>query len=321
MQRTGRLVLIILMMLLFDQARSQQASMLSQNMFSNIFVNPGYAAINESIFATAITRQQWAGLSDQEGNRIAPTTYLIAVSVPSSILNGGLGINMAEDKLGFFKDVSVNLSYAYKIELSKGILGIGSQLSLINRNIDFSNFIAIDGNDPVFTGVGDKSSSLMADVGLGLFYEVTDQYYMGLSVSNLLKTKGATFTEGSSGQPVLDRTFYLSGGYSFELPNHPGLRFSPSLLLKSNLASTQISLSSILQYNNKFWGGVTYNMQTADAIAFLLGVQSKNFKIGYAYDLPLSSINPAGSHEIMISYCFAIDFDKKKYSYRNTRFL
>ncbi len=321
MHRTAQYIFVFTFLILFNQTRAQQASMLSQNMFSHAFINPGYASINEAIFVTAFTRQQWAGLSDAEGNTIAPSTYLVSVSVPAALLNGGLGLSMSEDKLGFFKDVSVSLAYSYKLELNKGTLGIGSQLSVINRNIDFGKFIAIDPNDPVFSGIGENNSSLMADVGIGAFYEVKNQYYLGISVINLLETKGASFTETGSGQPVLDRTVYFSGGYSFEIPNKPEFRMYPSILVKSDFASTQISLSNLLQYNNKFWGGVTYNMQTADAIAILLGVQSKNFKIGYAYDLPLSSINPAGSHEIMISYGFDIDFDKRKESYRNTRFL
>ena len=302
-------------------ASAQQASMLSQNMFSIPFINPAFAAIDESIFATAFTRQQWMGLTDSEGNHISPTTYLVAVNVPSTFLKGGLGLIVSEDKLGFFKDVSINLQYAYKLTLSQGILGIGGQLSIINRNINFDKFIAIDGNDPVISGIGDNISSLLADFGLGAFYKVLNKYYLGLSVINILETKGASFTETGSGQPVLDRTVYFTGGYEFEIPNKPEYRFIPSILIKSNFSSTQISISSLLQYNNKFWGGVTYNMQTADAIAILIGMQNKNFRIGYAYDLPLSSINPSGSHEIMVSYSFDIDFDKRRDSYRNTRFL
>ena len=321
MLRPVKLLLILTFLFAFIIVNAQQASMLSQNMFSHTFINPAYSAINESICATAIARQQWAGLTDSEGNQISPATYLISVNAPSALLNGGLGISMAEDKLGFFQDVSVSLKYAYKLELNNGILGIGGQLSVLNRNINFSKFIAIDANDPVFSGIGDNSTSLMADIGLGVYYNVPNRYHLGISVMNLLETKGKSFAETSNGQPILDRTFYITGGFEYEIPNKPEYRLMPSLLVKSDFASTQISLSGIVQYNNKFWGGVTYNVQTADAIAILLGIQSKNFKIGYAYDLPLSSINPAGSHEIMVSYCFDIDFDKRKNSYRNTRFL
>lgn len=321
MLRIGRFIITITFIFILGMLEAQQASMLSQNMFSYSFINPAYAAINESINTTAFARQQWAGLTDSEGNQIAPATYLISATVPSASLNGGLGISLSEDKLGFFKDVSVGLKYAYKLELNKGILGIGGQISVINRNIDFSKFIAIDGNDPVFSNVGNNVSSLLADVGLGVFYDVPNRYHLGVSLINLFENKGKSFTQESTGQPVLDRTVYMMGGFEYEIPNKPEYKLLPSVLVKSDFSSTQISLSSLLQYNNKFWGGVTYNVQTADAIAILLGIQSKNFKIGYAYDLPLSSINPAGSHEIMVNYYFDINFDKRNDSYRNTRFL
>lgn len=321
MLKKAQIVITITLLLTLGEAWAQQASMLSQNMFSHSFINPAYSAINESICATAFARQQWAGLNDSEGNQIGPATYMISVNAPSALLNGGIGISMTEDKLGFFKDVSIALKYAYRLELSTGILGIGGQLSVINRNIDFGKFVAIDANDPVFSGLGDNVSSLLADIGLGVYYKVPDQYHLGVSVINLLETKGKSFSEGSSGQPILGRTVYFTGGFEYEIPNKPEYRIMPSLLIKSDFVSTQISLSSLIQYNNKFWGGLTYNMQTADAFAFLFGIQSNNFKIGYAYDLPLSSINPAGSHEIMVIYCFDIDFNKTKNSYRNTRFL
>ncbi|MCP4553167.1 MAG: type IX secretion system membrane protein PorP/SprF [Bacteroidetes bacterium] len=316
-----RLLLLLLLLSLFSITQAQQGYMFSQNMFTHMTVNPAYSAINESICATSISRLQWAGLRDMEGNSIAPETYVASVSIPSSLLNGGLGVNIIQDQLGFFKDISVNLGYAYRVELIEGIIGIGSQIMLTNRNIDFNKFVAIDGNDPVLSSVGGNSSSLLLDLGLGIFYTIPDKYYLGASILNLLETKGRTFAEGSTGEPVLDRTIYLSGGFDMISPNHPEYHFKPSVLVKSNFVSTQISISGLLEYNKKFWGGVTYNMQTADALAFLLGVQYKNLKVGYAYDLPLSSINPAGSHELIIGYCFNIEFDKEKESYRNTRFL
>lgn len=319
--RFGKSFLILFFLSLFCNTQSQQGYMFSQNMLTHMAINPAYSAIHESITTTAISRLQWAGLKDMDGNSIAPETYVFSVSTPSLLLHGGLGVNIIQDQLGFFKDISVNLGYSYRVEMAEGVLGIGSQIMLTNRNIDFNKFVAIDGNDPVLSGMNGNSSSMLFDMGLGVFYNVPDKYYLGASVLNLFETKGKTFAEGSTGEPVLDRTIYLSGGLEMIFPNRPEYCFKPSVLIKSNFASTQISLSGLLEYNKKFWGGLTYNIQTADALAFLLGVRYKNLIVGYAYDIPLSSINPAGSHELIIGYSFNIEFDKGKESYRNTRFL
>jgi type IX secretion system PorP/SprF family membrane protein len=299
---------------------AQQAPMFSQNMFTYTAINPGSFAINDAICATGIIRQQWVGFTDADGNNVAPQTYLVSASAPVEFLKGSIGVNIIQDKLGFFKDVGAGLGYAYKVNFREGVLGIGAQINFLNRKIDFSKFKYTQGGDPILVNAS-ETSDLMTDFSLGLFYNVANQYYVGISVANLMESKGNTYSESSSGAPYTDRIFYLIAGYEFLFPRNPMLKFSPSVLLKSDFAATQISISGLLTYNNKFWGGVTYNVQTADAFSILLGLNIKDLRIGYAYDLPLSSINSKGSHEIMVSYCFKLLLKKKKDSYRNTRFL
>ena len=299
---------------------AQQAAMFGQNMFTYTAINPGSFAIDDAICITGIARQQWAGFQDADGYSVAPQTYLVSAAAPIEFLKGGVGLNIIQDKLGFFKDVGVGVGYAYKLSFWEGVMGIGAQINLLNRKIDFSKFKPIQDGDPIL-GSTAETSDLMVDFSLGLFYNVPNRYYVGISVANLMESKGNTFTTTTDGTPHLDRMVYLVAGYEFQFQRRPMLKFSPSVLVKSNFSNTQISISGLLTYNNKFWGGVTYNVQTADAFAILLGIKIKDLKIGYAYDLPLSSINSKGSHEIMVSYCFNLSLKKKKDSYRNTRFL
>ena len=74
-------------------------------------------------------------------------------------------------------------------------------------------------------------------------------------------------------------------------------------------------------YNKKFYGGLGYRLQ--DAISVLAGVSIKGLKIGVSYDIGTSAISKYnnGGLEVMVSYCFKIDRDKFRKSYRNTRFL
>jgi hypothetical protein len=58
-----------------------------------------------------------------------------------------------------------------------------------------------------------------------------------------------------------------------------------------------------------------------DPISAIIGLQIKDLKIGYAYTIPTSEIGSSGSHEVMIGYCFKLNFDKGRRSYKNTRFL
>jgi len=74
-----------------------------------------------------------------------------------------------------------------------------------------------------------------------------------------------------------------------------------------------------VKYNNKVWGGVTYRFN--DAIGILLGMTIKDVNVGYSYDIPTSRLGSTGSHEIMVKYCFKLEREKPRSSYRNTRFL
>lgn len=299
---------------------AQQAPMFSQNMFTYTSINPGSYAINDAICATGIMRQQWAGFQDQDGVNVAPQTFLVSASAPLEFLKGGIGVNIVKDKLGFFSDVVASVGYAYKLNFWQGVLGVGASINMLNRKIDFTKFKPTQGGDPILDNAI-ETSDLMMDFSLGIFYNVPNQYYVGISVANLTESKGNAFNTNTIAATQTDRIVYLVGGYEFLFPRNPLLKFNPSILIKSDFASTQISLSGLFTYNNKFWGGVTYNVQTADAFAILLGLRFNDLKIGYAYDLPLSSINSKGSHEIMLSYCFNLSIKKKKDSYRNTRFL
>ena len=84
----------------------------------------------------------------------------------------------------------------------------------------------------------------------------------------------------------------------------------------------QIDLAALLEYKERFWGGVSYRLQ--DAVALIFGVQFKDFKIGYSYDINISKLKlpvGGGTHEFMLSYCFKLDVEKGRKSYKNTRFL
>ncbi len=294
--------------------------MFTQNMFTYGLFNPAYHAATDDILAFAVVREQWAGLKDSDGNRIGPSTLAVGIQTPVEFLNGGVGGSIIQDKIGYFSDIRVNLGGAFSYELRNGTLNVGLQVNFTNRKIDFNKFKPLDPSDPVIGQTG-ENSSLLTDFGLGVFYEKEDRYYFGASAINILEAKGSAYTDGSDATPVNDRTLYAMGGIHLRIPSAPLMRVTPSVMIRSNLVQTQISLSGLVTYNNKFWGGVTYNVQSGDAFGVILGFMHKSLRIGYAYDLPLSQINRSGSHEIILTYRFKWMGRAKTESYRNTRFL
>ena len=83
--------------------------------------------------------------------------------------------------------------------------------------------------------------------------------------------------------------------------------------------------SSLIKYNSKFWGGISYRgtffgKNAVNGFAFFAGVKIKEIHIGYAYDLSIKSIKKGG-HEIVAGYCFNFKIEKSPEGYKNVRFL
>jgi len=81
-------------------------------------------------------------------------------------------------------------------------------------------------------------------------------------------------------------------------------------LLKYDGSTAQIDLNTLIEYNRKFWGGLSYRFQETAAV--MIGVNIKDLSIGYSYDIPLTTIGGAGSHEVMVRYCFQLELEKTK---------
>lgn len=294
---------------------AQQTSLITQYMFSNMEFNPAYAGSSGGICATGLVRQQWIGFKDPDGSKTAPQLYMLTVDAPIKVLHGGVGGSIFQDQLGFFKTIAMKLGYAYRMDAGPGELSIGLQVSLQNGSYDFSKLRPIDENDPLLTGQTGKSGDMIFDANFGLFYKVPDKYYIGLSAENLLQSRGKTT------HYQLRRTYYLTGGYQWEIPNHPAFQLRPSALLQYDGGTFQVNLSALVMYNNKFYGGLGYRYQ--DAVSVLAGLNIKGLQVGLAYDICTSTLSKynSGSLEVLVSYCFRIDTDKFRRTYRNTRFL
>lgn len=314
-----RNITLLFLVFLSSVAFSQQEAQFSHNMFNNMAINPGYAGSNDAICATAIARQQWVGFKDADGNKGAPQTYLFSLDGAVNPLHGGLGMTIFQDQLGFEKNLGVKLAYAYRLSAGPGQLGIGAQVGFLNKSIDFTKFKPIDITDPKLQG--QKETNMATDFAFGLFYKIENKLYFGLSASQLSQTD-VEFSSALA-SPTLARHYYVSAGYYYPLPNNPALEINPSILIKTDFASTQFDINGLLKYNNQFWGGVSY--RATDAIVILLGMNYKNFHFGYSYDVTTSSMGASGrssgSHEVMVGYCFKIIREFQPQSYKNPRFL
>lgn len=307
---------ILILALSFYGRRSvaQQPSIITQHMFTSMAVNPAYAGGNGGINLTGLVRQQWMGWKDHDGLKSAPQTFMVMADAPIRLIHGGIGGSVVQDQIGAFKNTMIKLGYAYRTEQWSGNLSFGLQGSLLNISYDGSKFKPIDEGDPVL-GQVEKATDMLLDLGLGAYYQVPEEYYIGISAENLLQTAGKKTNYR------LRRTFYLNGGYQWTVPDHPEFELQPSAQVLYDGAVIQFNASALLEYNKKFYGGLGYRYQ--DAVSVLAGLYIKGLHIGLAYDISTSAMSRYnnGSLEVLLNYCFKIDVDKYRRTYRNTRFL
>lgn len=303
-------------MLLSLAVFGQQEAQWAHNMFNGLATNPGYAGSVNGICATGLARQQWVGFKEN-GENVAPETYQVSIHSPLNLLHGGIGASIYQDKLAYNKEIGVKIAYAYRKDVGMGNLGIGLQVGFINGYIDYSKFDPRQDGDPLIGSKADESDMLL-DFGFGLHYFVPNKFSVGLSTTRLSESESPGNILGYKTR----RHYYLSGEYQLSFPSSPLFEIDPSVLIKSDGVKTQFDLAALVKYNNKFWGGVGYStIRVYDPISVMLGLKIKDLRFGYSYGIPTSVIGSGGSHEIMVGYCFRIEFDRGRRSYKNTRFL
>lgn len=297
---------------------AQQAPMFTNYSNSYATVNPGFGGLSEGINVMGIYRDQWTGFKDMDGNAVAPKTMLFSGDMPVRLLHGGVSLSVMNDKIAFEDNVNINLGYSFHMDLGAGTLGIGLAFNMVNRSVDFGKFNPTVGNDPALPK-GEQDDMLL-DANFGLFWQIPETFYVGLSATNLFESKGKALssTATSSASFVGDRTFYLMAGYEHQF-NNPMFKLLPSVCIMSDIASTQFNIGTKLLYNNKVWGGINYRYQ--ESVAAMIGFKIKDVQISYSYDINTMGITVQGSHEICVSYLFKMDLDKSPRIYHSIRYL
>ncbi len=312
---------LALMMASLTSLKAQQQPIFTNSANSYAYINAGFAGMSEGVNVLGLYRQQWAGFKDNDGNDIAPTTYLISADMPFRKLHGGLSVSVMKDHIGFEDDMGLDIGYSFHLDLGGSTLGIGIAGSLCNRTVDFGQLNPNDPNDPILQGLGEQSDMLF-DFNVGLFWQIPESFYVGFSAINVLEsmTKALSEQNTSSASFVNDRTFYLIAGYPFAFENLPRFTFIPSVTAMTDIASWQLNASARVVYNNIFSLGVNYRPQ--ESIGLMATLAIKDFTVGYAYDINMMGLEGLpGSHEISLGYCFKLDLDRNPRDYRSVRFL
>jgi type IX secretion system PorP/SprF family membrane protein len=289
--------------------------------YSNSYasVNPGFGGLSDGLNVMGIYRDQWTGFKDNTYNvSVSPKTMLFSGDMPVKLLQGGVTLSVMKDKIAYEDNINLNLGYSYHLDLGSGVLGIGMAFNMLNRTVDFGKFHPTVDNDPILpTG---EESDMLLDANFGLYWQVPETFYIGMSITNLFESKGKMLVEnaGTTASFMGDRTLYFMAGYEYQF-NNPVFVLLPSLCLMTDFASTQINAGAKLLYNEKVWFGLNYRYQ--ESVAAMVGLKFKDLQLSYSYDINTMGIAVQGSHEVCVSYLIKINLEKSPRIYRSIRYL
>lgn len=283
---------------------AQQLPQFTQYMYNTISINPAYAGSREALSVVGLHRSQWVGFKG------GPITQTLSVHTPLRNDRVGLGLSFIEDDLGpqnfsyLYADFSYSIPTGKDGKLAFGLKGGFTQFS-------FDTDFRLDGdniNDPLIYGTEDRWSP---NIGAGVYWS-TNRLYLGLSAPRILNTD----TNNKNDFEALERiSYYFTGGVVIDLSQT--VKLKPAFLIKAtNGAPVSYDLTANFLFNEKFWLGGSYriNEQTA-AIGGIVDFQvSRQLRVGYAYEKPISDIASytTGTHEILLMYEFKFLSSKLK---------
>ncbi|WP_299058543.1 type IX secretion system membrane protein PorP/SprF [uncultured Polaribacter sp.] len=275
---------------------SQQEVQYTQYMYNMSVVNPAYVTDNPGVLNLGlIYRQQWVGIDG------APASGSFFAHTPLGN-NIEVGLTLQTDQIGnVIKEHNFNVDFAYKIDLSyTSKLSFGLKAGVNLFNTDFSGFNLQSGqfsSDPSFS---ENINNNFINIGAGAFY-FSDNFYVGLSVPNLINTKYLSKTNGLY-EIEEERHYFFTTGYVFEV--NEMLRLKPSILTKAVVGAPLIvDMNVNALYNDRVEFGLGYRLNDAFIAMFNIKVNDK-LRIGYSYDYTSTNLNTFsnGSHELFLIY-------------------
>ena len=272
-------------------ANAQQIALNSQYMFNNFVINPAVAGTKNYAPLSFSFRRQWMGMDN------APVTQNLTLHSYVG-KNTGAGAYFYNDVAGPTRRTGFSAAFSYQIKTGKASkLSLGLSASLTQFVLDRNKLHTQTPGDVAIMNA--TTNQLIPDFNFGAYW-YGERFYVGLTAFNLMESKNDLFDLTTPVTNVLNRAFYLNGGYIFDVNDN--FKVEPSVLLRYMLdAPYQMDFNVRGIYKDSYWLGISY--RTQDAVCMMLGTDLGVFTIGYSYDYNLSRLSTynSGTHEVFMS--------------------
>lgn len=314
----------------------------TQYFTSPLTLNPAMTGLVEDDLRFAANyREQWSSVS--------PNPYVTGTfSYDMAVLKGklpegdaiGIGLLGLYDKSGSggLTDETVGLSLAYHKAFGydkQQHISIGMQADLVQKSLDIAKLTFEDMINVTTGTISNNSSEKFAsneitypDYNAGIMYsgKLSDHTtaYLGYSYYHLTQPV-ETFMTDNNNQIHARQSAYM--GMNFNM--NPNTVLYTSALFQSQASATEVMLGAAVgfilnpghddeyQKNTIFYLGGWYRY--GDAVCPYVGIEWSKMRIGFSYDVNISSFTPAtsgvGAYEISLIYFGRINKHERNPNY------
>ena len=320
-------VLILIITTLSLSVGFSQDPVFTQFYSNALHLNPAFAGRDLSPRFHSSYRDQWPGINK------AYVTYNIEYDQFSDDLHGGLGIQILHDRTGKGMLNTTQFAFCYSYQLlinQEWTMNFGIKGALVQKNLDWANAKCGDEIDPTNGFInptnqpqGINSNYLDFSNGFVLFGK---NLFLGGAFNHLTRPNESFFYNLSNDiikDKIPIRTSF-HGGYKVRILKnglfHKELFVTPEFVLdfQKNLKRFNFGtyfVDGIFDLglwfrHTRFKDANNDKIAPQDALVIVAGVENKNIRIGYSYDLNLSRLvsSSIGAHEIS----FTMDLPEKK---------
>ena len=284
-----------------------------------LYLGPSFAGAVEGSRVSAQYRNQWWDI----GARFV--TQSISYDHYFSSFNSGIGVNFISDVAGSSKlgVVQAGLHYSYNVTVYNiWHIRPGLSFSYLQHGI-YGNILFMDEllhpNDGG-SAVPEKALVNTKDIDAGsslLFY--TKGFWFGGTVDHLLQPNvslHATEAEIPLKISIYSGVDIRAKGRLLK-PSEDMMTFAA--LYKQQKTIKQLDIGAYwysypILFGIWYRGIPTVSSHRGEAVVFITGIKTRNFNVGYSYDLTISNLLPhtKGSHEISLTYKFLLPKRSKR---------
>ncbi|MDO5759563.1 MAG: type IX secretion system membrane protein PorP/SprF [Bacteroidota bacterium] len=283
----------------------------SQFFANPIYTNPAFAGSEICPRVSLSYRDQWPSLG-------AFKTFSASYDQYFDVLSGGIGIYVMSDKQSdFYRVNTAALIYSLHLQLTRNIaLNLAAQANVTNHSLDWDELVFGDMIDTRYGQIysttmatrPDETSKTYVDFGAGaLLYG--ESWYAGVSAVNLTRPKN-----GFISYTRLPIKFTANAGMRFNLRRDVRRTnaffgqpvISPNIIFQHQGEFNELNYGLYLDWSPFVFGAwyrQSMSFSNSDAVVLLFGLQWGDYKIGYSYDITVSSLSnvSGGAHEVSLS--------------------